>query len=98
MYAGKKLPGGRQNVLVSATMSAEVLQQFEPWIPHPQRVFVAAANQLPTPRIVSSTSEVGDEGEDGEAEVKLRPRWGWDATQSASPPYDVFSVALFRNC
>lgn len=73
-------------MLVSATMSAEVLEQFEPWVPNPQRVFVSAAPAQQPASSQAPPQSDADGAADADAEgVKVRPRWGWDETQRASP-------------
>ncbi|WPT16465.1 DEAD-box ATP-dependent RNA helicase 47 [Picochlorum sp. SENEW3] len=39
-HTGKKCEGGRQTVVVSATMTARVLAMCSPWCPNPEKIFI----------------------------------------------------------
>ncbi|GBF90298.1 DEAD-box ATP-dependent RNA helicase, mitochondrial [Raphidocelis subcapitata] len=71
-HAGRKLPEGRQTVLVSATLSASVMARFGRWCPDPQ--FVTAGGAA-APRV--TPFENGDGG-GGDADAGAEgPGWGW---------------------
>ena len=44
-HTGKRCPGGRQTVVVSATMTSRVLAMCSPWCPQPEKIFVNAAGE-----------------------------------------------------
>ncbi|KAK9821649.1 hypothetical protein WJX74_004202 [Apatococcus lobatus] len=65
-HCGKRREGGRQTVLVSATLSDKVLAKARTWCPHPHRVFIGGAS--------SSSSEASGVQEDAARPEAL---WGW---------------------
>eukprot|EP00887_Chlorella_sp_A99_P001159 scaffold14.g1159.t1 len=92
-HCGKKAAGGRQTIVVSATLTPRVLQHLHPWCPNPQTVFVgtpaaAAAPPLPLEEQgarggPASTSGAGGEGLGAGADAP-RPQWGWGLPQAPS--------------
>ena len=48
-HTGKRCPGGRQTVVVSATMTSRVLAMCNPWCSDPEKIFVNAAGELMEP-------------------------------------------------
>ncbi|KAK9863559.1 hypothetical protein WJX84_010176 [Apatococcus fuscideae] len=77
-HCGKRREGGRQTVLVSATLSDKVLAKARTWCPQPERVFIGGA----------ASSEAGV----GVQQDSTRPEalWGWSGAfapwQAASNP------------
>jgi hypothetical protein len=71
-HAGKKVPAGRQTVLVSATLSPSVLQKFEKWCPAPAFITPGGA---PTPHLEQGGGGGGGAAGDGGG----GPGWGWGA-------------------
>ena len=50
-HTGKKCDGGRQTVVVSATMTARVLAMCSPWCPNPEKIFIdGAGNRVEPPK------------------------------------------------
>jgi hypothetical protein len=43
-HTGKKAPGGRQTLVVSATLTERVLQMAETWCPQAKQVFIGGAS------------------------------------------------------
>jgi superfamily II DNA/RNA helicase len=57
-HTGKRCPGGRQTVVVSATMTSRVLAMCGPWCPLPEKIFVNAAGELTEPPADDTTYDV----------------------------------------
>lgn len=51
-HTGKRCAGGRQTVVVSATMTSRVLAMCNPWCPDPEKIFVNADGELIKVRMV----------------------------------------------
>lgn len=70
VHCGKRAPRGRQTVMVSATLTAKMLQQTQHWCPNPERIFVksdgsaATADELDAAAArMQSNAEAGPSGE-----------------------------------
>lgn len=96
-HTGKKAPGGRQTLLVSATLTPRVLQMCAPWCPDARPVFVGA----PPAAAAAAAADAGAERQEqqggarqaaaaaaalpeGAAREERRPSWGWGDAKSPS--------------
>jgi len=75
-HAGKRLEGGRQTVLVSATLTAGVLKNAARWCPEPECVFVHAGTSAAT----APNSNAGDLGQPSLPDGDDGPTWGWGSS------------------
>ncbi|PRW51077.1 DEAD-box ATP-dependent RNA helicase mitochondrial [Chlorella sorokiniana] len=99
-HTGKKAPGGRQTLLVSATLTPRVLQMCAPWCANPRQVFVGAApaaaaaaaeaeaaeaaGQAAERAERAERSERAQQGEAGAEQRERRPAWGWGDAKAPS--------------
>lgn len=99
-HTGKKAAGGRQTLLVSATLTPRVLQMCGPWCPSPRQVFVgvtpaaaAAAEAEAAAAVAGQAAERADRaeraqqaqsGEAAEEARERRPAWGWGDAKAPS--------------
>ena len=101
-HTGKKAPGGRQTLLVSATLTPRVLQMCAPWCPNPRSVFVgaapaaaeAAAAEAAAAAAAGQAAERAERAAGGEPAGEpreRRPAWGWgDAKAPSADAADYF--------
>lgn len=90
-HCGRRVEGGRQTVLVSATLTPRVLALCEPWCPQPRQVYIGAIQKAEQP--LSSPEGDGDRGDEtvstsgaessnamavmGASQTSRGPEWGW---------------------
>jgi superfamily II DNA/RNA helicase len=74
-HAGKRAEGGRQTVIVSATLTPSVLALCEPWCPAARAVYVG-------PRAPASADEEGAPA----AAPSAGASWGWGAPGATEAP------------
>ena len=104
-HVGKKAPGGRQTLLVSATLTPRVLQRCAPWCANPRQVFVgtapaaaaaaaAEAEAAAEAAQAAQRAERAQQAQRGEAGMEgqeRRPAWGWgDAKAPSADAADYF--------
>lgn len=102
-HVGKKAPGGRQTLLVSATLTPRVLQMCAPWCANPRQVFVGTAPAAAAAAEAEAAAEAGQaaqraeraqqaqRGEAGMEGQERRPAWGWgDAKSPSADAADYF--------
>ncbi|KAI8465848.1 MAG: P-loop containing nucleoside triphosphate hydrolase protein [Monoraphidium minutum] len=83
VHAGKRLPAGRQTVLVSATLTESVLQKFERWCPAPAYVTAGGGAGGAAPHLAEGA------GGGGGAAGGAAPAWGWGVTGWEGPASDA---------
>jgi hypothetical protein len=84
-HAGKRIEGGRQTVLVSATLSPTVLRKFDRWCPEPAYVTAGGA----APHLAEHTGGPGYAAADGGGAGAPAYGWGvsgWDGPASDAAP------------
>jgi len=88
-------------VLVSATLTDEVLQQFRPYCPNLVPVFIGRQNSQTAaePSATEYTHSVADSG----TAAAGQPRWGWDEATGGPQPAKIVrvcgaSLASLRLC
>lgn len=76
-HVGRKLPSGRQTVIVSATATPKVLEMAAEWCPEPTPVFLSTTMTTPTP-------DTDTAPEAPPPASTAPPQWGWGhaATQT----------------
>ena len=70
-------------MLVSATLTDEVLQQFRPYCPNLVPVFIGRQHSQPA---TAASSEVEHRFNDTDSAATGQPRWGWDDASGARLP------------
>lgn len=90
-HTGKRAPGGRQTLLVSATLTPRVLQMCAPWCPDPVPVFVGVAPPGAEPVAEEGPAAGARRGDAAAAAAvaggeprERRPSWGWGDAKSPS--------------
>ncbi|KIY99108.1 DEAD-box ATP-dependent RNA helicase 47 [Monoraphidium neglectum] len=84
-HAGKRIEGGRQTVLVSATLSSTVLRKFDRWCPEPAYVTAGGA----APHLAEHTGGPGYAAADAGGAGAPAYGWGvsgWDGPASNAAP------------
>lgn len=105
-HCGKKVEGGRQTIVVSATLTPRVLLHCQPWCPDPVKVFVGVQGQQQqqhpsdtaapaAPPLPQQGQQPGASSSDGgsgepEAATAARPQWGWGLPQAPSADGSAF--------
>eukprot|EP00877_Chromochloris_zofingiensis_P005959 jgi/Chrzof1/1616/Cz10g14210.t1 len=83
-HAGKRVQGGRQTILVSATLSETVLTKFKQWCPEPMYITAGSTAPALAPRINGSDTQQGGDERDVAA-----PEWGWGSKGWEGPASTV---------
>lgn len=90
-HTGKKAAGGRQTLVVSATLTERVLQMCETWCPGARQVFVGgapvaatAAAEAPAPAAAPAAAAPAAQATPATSEEQRRPGWGWGDMKSPS--------------
>lgn len=76
-HVGRKLPAGRQTIIVSATATPKVLEMASEWCPQPTAVFLSAAPADDTPAHAASKPAEP-------VPATAPPQWGWGAAAAQS--------------
>ena len=78
-------------MLVSATLTEEVLQQFRPHCPNLVPVFIGRHNSqaATVPSATEHSHSVTDAGSTGAGQ----PRWGWDEAAGGPQPVKLIRIA-----